>query len=148
MNSFRPKYCHLPQGVSVCPGEQLNLTCVTPPGVTALQWDINGPALVLVTRFISSGSSDESAASILTRSQTVFRFSRTSTSPLTSWIIVDNVSASVNGTRVECSDGGSLSTTTINVIRNGTLFIRIILCRYAVARVWCINWPRPVQWRL
>ena len=129
---YYDEYCYPPKAVSMCPGEQLNLTCLTTPGVTLLRWDLHfSDRSAPETRFILSGGSDESAASTSTLGQTVFRFSRTSVSPLASLIIIDNVSDSVNGTRVECSvawpGGGSvLSTTTINVFGNRMLFIYII----------------------
>ena len=89
-------------------------------GVTLLQWDIFFPnQSVPETRFISSlGSAD--SVSPLTVGQTMFQFLRTSTSPLTSMMIIDNVTVELNGTRVDCSYGGSvMSTTIINVIRPG-----------------------------
>ena len=118
--------CQCPDGVmlaSVCPGEQLNLTCQATTGVTLIQWDLNFPsASDPEIRFISSGGSAESSASTYTLGQTVFHFSRTSTSPLASLIIVDNVTTSVNGTRLECTYNGSVMlATNINVIGNGMI---------------------------
>ena len=50
----------------------------------------------------------------------MFQFLRTSTSPLMSTMIIGNVAVGLNGTRVECTYGGSvMSTITINVIRIG-----------------------------
>ena len=84
-------------------------------------------------RFISSGGPTESVASTFTLGQTVFQFSRTSSSPLTSLIIIDNVTTSFNGTRVECSYRDRvMSTTIINVIGNG-IIIHILTVQCSVA---------------
>ena len=102
--------------VSVCSGGQLNLTChVTTLGETLLQWSLMIPGRFGdEIRFISSDGSAESAASTLTVGQTVFQFLRTSTSPLTSMIIIiNNITSGLNGTRVDCSHGGSMVSTTI-----------------------------------
>ena len=88
--------------VSVCSGGQLNLTChVTKPGETLLQWSLMIPGRFgAEIRFILSDGSAESAASTFTVGQTVFQFLRISTSPLTSMIIINNVTSGLNGTRV------------------------------------------------
>lgn len=70
-------------------------------------------------QFISSLGS-ASSVTPLTVGQTVFQFLRTSTSPPISVMIIDNLASELNGLRVECSYGDSMmSTTTINIIRNG-----------------------------
>ena len=51
--------------------------------------------------------------------QTVFQFLSISVSPLTSTMVINNVSTGLNGMRVECSYGGVMETTIINVIGNG-----------------------------
>ena len=71
-------------------------------------------------RFILAGGIAD-RASPLTVSQIMFQFFRSSVSPLISVMVIDNVSTTLNGTRVECSYGGSvMSTDFINVIENGT----------------------------
>ena len=102
----------------MCSGGQLNLTCLTAPNKTLLQWSINIPGRpASELRFISS---DTVSVTPLTVGQTVFQFLRTSTSPLMSLMVIDNVSADVNGTRVDCSSGGRVvSTDIIKVIGNG-----------------------------
>ena len=117
------------QALSVCPGGQINLTCQATPNGTLLQWNLtilgrSQPEL----RFISSDGNTASVSPLIA-GQTVFQFFRTSTSPLISVMIIDNVSTSLNGTRVECSYGGGvMETTVINVIRNGTYLSSITLC--------------------
>ena len=119
--------------ISLCPGEQLNLTCQATPGVTLIQWDLNFPDISdPEIRFISSGGSTENSASIFSLSQTVFHFSRTSTSPLASLIIINNATTSLSGTRVDCSyDGSVMSASNINVIGNG-MIINILRVQYSV----------------
>ena len=119
--------------ISLCPGEQLNLTCQAAPGVTLIQWNLNFPnSSDPETRFISSGGSAESSASTFTLGQTVFHFSRTSTSPLASLIIINNATTSLSGTRVDCSyDGSVMSATNINVIGNG-MIINILRVQHSV----------------
>ena len=105
----------------MCPGDQLNLTCHTTPNETLLQWSIDIPSRPAPEqKFFSSGSNTVSVTP-LTVGQTVFQFIRTSTSPLTSLMVIDNVSSDVNGTRVECSylGGRVVSTDIIKVIGNG-----------------------------
>ena len=129
--------------VSVCSGDQLNLTCHVTPNETLLQWSVTIPGRsVSELRFISSGGNTVSVAPLIV-GQTVFQFLRTSTSPLVSTIVIDNVSSSLNGTRVECSylDGRVVSTDIINVIGNGMFDIvyAIILCHVS-AIVILMSW--------
>ena len=107
---------------SVCSGDQLNLTCIPAPNETLLQWSLTIPGRPATElRFISS-TGDTDSVQALTVGQTLFQFLRISTSPLVSTMIIDNVSASLNETRVECSYGGSvMSTYIINVIGNSML---------------------------
>ena len=104
----------------MCPGDQLNLTCLTAPNGTLLQWSVDIPGRPAPElRFISTDG-NTIRVTPLTVGQTLFQFLRTSTLPLTSLMVIDNVSSDVNGTRVECSDGGRLvSTDIIKVIGNG-----------------------------
>ena len=101
------------------------MTCNTTSNETLLQWDIFVPdQSVPETRFISSMGSADSAPSLIV-GQTMFRFLRTSTSPLTSMMIIDNVAVELNGTRVDCSYGGSVMSS--NVIRTGMSYSSIKL---------------------
>ena len=106
---------------SVCSGEQLSLSCHAAPNVTLLQWNITIPDRLgrPDLRFLSSSGSTTSVTPLVI-GQTVFQFLRISVSPLTSTLVINNVSMSVNGTRVECSYNGEvMETTIINVIGNG-----------------------------
>ena len=104
----------------MCPGDQLNLTCLTTPNETLLQWSIDIPSRSAPElRFISTDGITASVTPLIV-GQTVFQFLRTSTSPLISLMVIDNVRTDVNGTRVECSFGGRVvSIDIINVIGNG-----------------------------
>ena len=105
----------------MCPGRQLNLTCLAAPGETLLRWSLTIPGRSQPEiRFISSAGPSENNVSAFVVGQTMFRFLRMSTSPLTSLMIINNVAAELNGTQVDCSyDNIMVSTTFINVIRNG-----------------------------
>ena len=106
----------------MCSGDQLNLTCHPAPSATLLQWNVTILGRSPELRFISSTGNADSVQA-LTVGQTIFQFLRISTSPepLVSTMIIDNVSTSLNGTRVECSYGGRVMSTYINVIGNGML---------------------------
>ena len=108
------------KAVSVCSRGQINLTCQATPNETLLQWSLTLPGRSQPEiRYISSLGNVQSVTP-LTVGQTVFQFFRTSTSPLTSDIVVNNVSVELNGTRMDCSYGGSLTSEAfIYVIRYG-----------------------------
>ena len=104
---------------SACSGDQFTLTCHTTSNVTLLEWTLTIPGRPAPdTRFLSSSGSTASGTPLIV-GQTVFQFLRTSVSPLTSTMVINNVSTSLNGTRLDCSYGGVMETTIINVI-NGT----------------------------
>ena len=69
-------------------------------------------------RYISSAGTTTCQAP-RTVHQTVFQFIRTSVSPLITTLAVYNMTSALNGTRVECDNGGEISTSIINVIGNG-----------------------------
>ena len=106
----------------MCPGGQLNLTCLAAPGETLLQWSLTIPShSVPEIQYISSMGASANNASTFAVSQTMFRFLGMSASPLTLLMIINSVAAELNGTQVlDCSyDSFMVSTTFINVIRNG-----------------------------
>ena len=72
----------------MCPGGQLNLTCLAAPGEILLQRSL---------------TISENNVSVFAVGQTTFRFLKTSTSPLTSLTIINNVAVELNGTQVQCS---------------------------------------------
>ena len=111
----------------MCPGGQLNLTCLGGPDETLLTWSLIFPSSSNPdVRFISSRGTAESARSTFTLGQTVFQFSRTSTSPLISLIIIENMTSELNGTRVNCSDSNiMILTTVINIYGNGRVIVSV-----------------------
>ena len=112
--------------VSVCPGGKLNLTCNTMSDQTILRWNLTFPHHpgYQLRDILTVGS-----AAPLTVDQTMFQFLRTSVSPLMSTMVIDNVSAVFNETRVECLYGHQVMTTTIiNVIPGNGMFINEGFC--------------------
>ena len=109
---------------SVCSGDQLNLTCHAASNETLLLWSVTSTSLSVSQRRFISSDSNATSVTPLTVGQTMFQFFRTSTSPLISTMTIDNVSTSLNGTRVECSYGSEVTETTIiTVIGNGMLVL-------------------------
>ena len=101
-----------------CPEDQVILICHT--NLTLLKWSIIiADRLMPEERFISSTGSAESQAPLIIN-YTEFQFLRTSTSPLMSTVLIDNVTAYLNGTRVECT-GRDTTSTTVIVIGNGNV---------------------------
>ena len=104
----------------ICPGEQVVLTCHT--NLTLLKWSIIiADRLMPEERFISSTGSAESQAPLFIN-HTEFQFLRTSTSPLKSTVLIDNVTDYLNGSRVECTDGNTTSTTDFIYTGNDSKF--------------------------
>ena len=104
------------KAASVCLGGQLTLTCDTlMSDETLIKWSVTfSDQEHRETRFISSSGSADSVTP-LTAGHTVFQFLRASESisPLISTMIIDNVIEHVHGTRIDCSYGGSLISTSI-----------------------------------
>ena len=105
----------------MCPGEQLNLTCCT--DVTALVWILRIPGVTPPERRIISSEANTDEEPTYSFNQTMFRFLRTSTSPLMSVMIINNFK--LKGMRVDCSD---VSTTVVNLFRNGILLVLYNYC--------------------
>ena len=109
---------------SVCPGGQLTLTCSADVGESPLLWSLKFPHSSHVERryILSTGIA---SAPPLTVGNTAFQFLRTSTSPLKSTMIIENVAAAqLNDTRVNCSYGGRvIFATTIDVIGNSAIIV-------------------------
>ena len=111
-------HIHIPvtMTASVCPGGQLVLTCHT--NETVLRWTFSfRPS---ESRSTSSSDSSNSTAPLIIN-ETTLRILRTSISPLTSTLFIDNVTADLNGTMIFCSYRGGNSTTIIHVIGEGTV---------------------------
>ena len=103
----------------MCPGEQLNLTCLAAPNETLLQWSLMLPGRSPESRYISSLGMVDTVAP-RTVGQTEFQFIRTSTSPLMSVIVIASLTAELTGTRVDCLSGGSVvAMSIINIPESG-----------------------------
>ena len=90
-----------------CNGEQLKVTCTTTGSF--LRWNITlveGETMPMIsyTRYIASGGPSSEQTPVITNS-TMISFLRTSAegaSPLISTVVINPVSRTLNGSRVEC----------------------------------------------
>ena len=105
----------------VCPGSNLTLTCLT--NGPSLRWVITLPYHYLPEARIISSIGDAKSQTPLFEDPTLFSFLKTSTVPLMSTMLIDNISASLNGTHVDCWFDEGRSTTVIDVVGNGNLII-------------------------
>ena len=114
--------------VAVCMGENLTLMCTT--SETLLTWHVSIPNRHLVdTRYIGSSDVGNNQPSV-TIDQTRIQFIRTSVSPLTSIVPIENLTARFNGTMVECLDSERILLTTIHVIKNGIYLYSSSYCTF------------------
>ena len=106
----------------VCPLGQFRLLCGT--NATAISWTINFPDGTGVEgegrQFITT-TGPESLPPFVIRHPAVLLISRTSLSPLTSLLEINNTISDLNGTRIECTTIDRMETTAISVIGNGTI---------------------------
>ena len=110
---------------SVCPGEVVSLTCNT--NGTLLEWRIVLPdrSDAEMRLFGSLGSANHQTPLIV--NHTEFRFTRSSIIPLISTMTIENVITGLNGTIIECSYHGIVSTTLLYVIKIGIRFLRQVV---------------------
>ena len=113
-----------PMLITVCPGDQLVLTCNTSSG--AHQWMIEDPnigSMYTRTIVVSSSIAEVTPLKILSF---IFNFaviSPPSELPLISTLSVDNISVSLNATRVRCLeiDSGDRQQVTVYIFRPNSL---------------------------
>ena len=104
--------------MSVCPGEQVTVTCST--NGSFIQWTVIPSGADLGTGFTTViYDLRDVSTSHLKVDQTDFQFSKTSISPLESLVVIDNVTFSLNGATLNCTHTGGMTSTVINVIGNG-----------------------------
>lgn len=98
----------------VCPDEQLLLTCTT--NSTTIQWEVSNAVtpFVIGRQFITTTGMERLEPIAVNSS--VFQFSRTSILPLTSLLQIDNITAQLNETLVNCSSTSGISTTLVLVL--------------------------------
>ena len=101
----------------VCQGEQLSVTCSTDGD--AMQWTVVPAEAPAGSGFSAIVTPSDVSPSHLEINGGDLRFTRTSTSPLVSVVLIDNVTSSLNGARLNCTHSEGMTSTVINVIRNG-----------------------------
>ena len=91
--------------VSVCPGGKILLTCERTSG-SFLHWTISVPHLAVTPKVIVTPQGDilQSRFEI---GFTEFNITRTSESPLTSQMLINNVTARINGSNIYCSENSN-----------------------------------------
>ena len=109
--------------VSVCPEGQVLLTCERMSG-SFLHWDVSIPHLAMNREAIISSVGVVSATYLNfgTLLSTAFNSTRTSGSPLTSQMMVNNVTTIINGSTIHCSESSNEkngSMTAVNVKYKG-----------------------------
>ena len=105
--------------VSVCPGGQVLLTCERITG-SILYWDIYVPMATPLGRIVLSLGpllSPEFRIGF-----TEFNITRTSDGPLTSQLLISNVTTNIN---IYCSDDGNVNNSPMTVIHKGVFVYRI-----------------------
>ena len=105
----------------VCISDKLTLICNT--NGTSIQWGISNPHNLITgvgNQLISTTTTNERLENLkFATNRGIFQFFRTSSSPLISELQIDNVTADLNGTRVECTSIEGMTTTVINIIDTG-----------------------------
>ena len=86
-----------------------------------LRWSITFPYHIHPEERIISSSGSADSQPPLFESHTMFQFLRSLQAPLTSMMLIDNITANLNGTRIDCLFEERRLTTVINVVGNGTL---------------------------
>ena len=94
--------------VSVCPGGQVLLTCEIMSG-SFLYWDVSIPHLAMSRENIVStqGAISTTALQFNGLHLTEFTVTRTSENPLTSQLLINNVTTEINGSTIYCSEDGN-----------------------------------------
>ena len=101
--------------VSVCPGGQILLTCETNGSV--FHWIVSSPHLDRPREIIVTSQGVLLAPEFRIRF-TEFNITLTSDSPLTSQLLISNVTTEINGSTIYCSEDGdenSAPMTAVNV---------------------------------
>ena len=103
--------------VSVCPGGQVLLTCERMSG-SLLFWDVSVPRMAGATsqRIIVPASPGVILSSEFNIGVTDFNITRTSDSPLTSQLLINNVTTEINGSTIYCSEDGDENNATMTAI--------------------------------
>ena len=108
--------------VSVCPGGQALLTCEIMSGSGFLYWTVSVPHLDTRERIVADVGDFSPNLLFSGLHSTAFTITRTSINPLTSQMVVNDVTTAMNGSTIYCSEDGNENgapMTTINVINEG-----------------------------
>jgi hypothetical protein len=92
--------------VSVCPGEQVLLTCERVNG-SVLFWDVSVPHMTSATTQRIVPSQGTILSPEFRIGFTEFNITRTSESPLISELLIKNVTTEINGSTIYCSEDGN-----------------------------------------
>ena len=101
--------------MSVCPGGQVLLTCERISG-SLLYWDVSVPRMPSATTQRIVLSQGDLASPEFKIGFTEFNISRTSDNPLTSQLLISNVTTEINGSTIYCSGDGDESNASMIVI--------------------------------
>ena len=114
--------------ITVCPGGQLLLTCeMVSDSISQLIWDVSVPRMAGATtsqRIIVPASPGVLLSPDFKIGITEFNVTRTSDSPLTSQLLISNVTTEINGSTIYCSedgDGNGAPMVTIDVTSEGII---------------------------
>ena len=108
--------------VSVCPGGHALLTCEITSGSGFLYWTVSVPHLGTRERVIADVGDFSPNLLFNGLHSTAFTITRISVNPLTSQMMVNDVTTAMNGSTIYCSEDGNENgapMTTINVINKG-----------------------------
>ena len=111
--------------VSVCPGGQVLLTCKRTSG-SFLYWTVSIPLLAMTRESIVADQGVISTTDLQFNgfNSTMFDITRTSGNPLTSQMLVSDVTTVINGSIIYCSetdDKNGAPMVTVDVINKGIL---------------------------
>ena len=91
--------------VSLCPGGQALLTCERTSG--SLYWTVSVPHLDTRERIVADQGDFSPNLQFNGLHSTAFTITRTSVNPLTSQVMVNNVTTVMNGSTIYCSEDGN-----------------------------------------
>ena len=112
--------------VSVCPGGQVLLTCERISG-SFLYWTVSVPHLD-VRRKSTVGNQGHILAPEYKIGYTEFNITRISQSPLSSQMLINNVTTWMNGSTIYCSEDRNSETDAPMVVINIGMIIRFSYC--------------------
>ena len=92
--------------VSACPGGQILLTCERTSGLF-LHWTVSVPHLVPRETIVGNQGAFITDLQLTGLHYATFTITRTSINPLTSQMMVNNVTTEINGSTIYCSQDGN-----------------------------------------